>query len=205
MAVTSVPLPTHGDARRSGQLLAALVALPLAPSSQVALLKELRPEKLGAALEISSVDGFQVWAGAAGGGKGLARAATAEAVGHWRPQVLCKRCSTAARVFTTRFLPKASAPSCASHATCPCVWCGVTQGREKEAIIISMVRCNDAREVGFLSDRRRMNVAVTRARRHCAIVCDSETVSGDAFLARLVKYFEAHGEYASAAELLPGQ
>ncbi len=80
-----------------------------------------------------------------------------------------------------------------------------SQGREKEAIIISMVRSNDKREVGFLSDRRRMNVAVTRARRHCALVCDSETVaaSGDKFLARLVKYFEDHGEYISASELVP--
>ncbi|GLC34608.1 hypothetical protein PLESTM_000216800 [Pleodorina starrii] len=77
------------------------------------------------------------------------------------------------------------------------------QGREKEAIIISMVRSNDAGEVGFLSDRRRMNVAVTRARRHCAVVCDSETVSNDGFLKRLVEYFSAHGEYSSAAELVP--
>ena len=46
-----------------------------------------------------------------------------------------------------------------------------------------------------------MNVAVTRARRHCAVVCDSETVSKDEFLARLVAYMEAHGTYISAAEL----
>lgn len=50
---------------------------------------------------------------------------------------------------------------------------------------------------------RRMNVAVTRARRHCALVCDSETVAADAFLGRLVKYFEAHGDYISAGELVP--
>ena len=48
-----------------------------------------------------------------------------------------------------------------------------------------------------------MNVAVTRARRHCALICDSETVSGDEFLARLVQYFEQHGAYLSAAELVP--
>lgn len=76
------------------------------------------------------------------------------------------------------------------------------QGREKEAIIISMVRCNPTGEVGFLADKRRMNVAVTRARRHCALVCDSETVSNDPFLKGLVQYFEEHGEYASAAELV---
>ncbi len=46
-----------------------------------------------------------------------------------------------------------------------------------------------------------MNVAVTRARRHCALVCDSETVGRDAFLGRLLAHFEQHGEYLSTAEL----
>ncbi|XP_019053383.1 PREDICTED: DNA-binding protein SMUBP-2 isoform X2 [Nelumbo nucifera] len=74
------------------------------------------------------------------------------------------------------------------------------QGREKEAIIISMVRSNSKKEVGFLSDHRRMNVAVTRARRQCCLVCDTETVCGDGFLKRLIEYFEEHGEYLSASE-----
>ncbi|XP_057547846.1 uncharacterized protein LOC130826263 isoform X3 [Amaranthus tricolor] len=74
------------------------------------------------------------------------------------------------------------------------------QGREKEAIIISMVRSNSKKEVGFLSDRRRMNVAVTRARRQCCLICDTETVSSDQFLKRLIEYFEEHGEYLSASE-----
>lgn len=74
------------------------------------------------------------------------------------------------------------------------------QGREKEAIIISMVRSNDKREVGFLADSRRMNVAVTRARRHCALICDTETVGSDPFLKRLVEYFERNADYASAEE-----
>ncbi len=37
------------------------------------------------------------------------------------------------------------------------------QGREKEAVLISLVRSNPAGEIGFLSDARRMNVALTRA------------------------------------------
>lgn len=74
------------------------------------------------------------------------------------------------------------------------------QGREKEAIIISMVRSNDSREVGFLADNRRMNVAVTRARRQCCIVCDSDTVSHDPFLKRMLDYMEKNGELLSAME-----
>lgn len=76
------------------------------------------------------------------------------------------------------------------------------QGREKEVIIISAVRSNDTRQVGFLSDARRMNVAVTRARRQCALVCDSDTLQHDAFLATMLDHFQAHGVYRSAAELV---
>ena len=74
------------------------------------------------------------------------------------------------------------------------------QGREKEAIIISAVRSNTRGEVGFLYDSRRMNVAVTRARKHCCLIIDSDTSRSDTFLANLVEYFESHGDVASAAE-----
>lgn len=68
-------------------------------------------------------------------------------------------------------------------------------------VVLYLVVClSCAFQVGFLSDRRRMNVAVTRARRQCCLVCDTETVSHDSFLKRLVEYFEEHGEYLSASE-----
>jgi ATP-dependent RNA/DNA helicase IGHMBP2 len=77
------------------------------------------------------------------------------------------------------------------------------QGREKEAIVISAVRSNDAHTVGFLADARRMNVAVTRGRRHVALVGDSETLGGgDAFLKRMVAWFEENGAYDSADAVL---
>ncbi len=74
------------------------------------------------------------------------------------------------------------------------------QGREKEAVIISLVRSNAKGTVGFLSDHRRLNVAVTRARRHVALICDSATVSRDRFIEALLDHFQKHGEYRSAWE-----
>jgi predicted DNA helicase len=75
------------------------------------------------------------------------------------------------------------------------------QGREKEAIILSTVRSNESSTVGFLADPRRMNVAVTRARRHCSLVCDSETISNDKMLKGLVEYFMDNGEYTFAESM----
>uniref|UniRef100_A0A8D2DWY3 R3H domain-containing protein n=1 Tax=Sciurus vulgaris TaxID=55149 RepID=A0A8D2DWY3_SCIVU len=76
------------------------------------------------------------------------------------------------------------------------------QGREKEAVVLSFVRSNRKGEVGFLAEDRRINVAVTRARRHVAVVCDSRTVTSHAFLKSLVDHFTAHGEVRTAFEYL---
>ncbi|XP_064609271.1 DNA-binding protein SMUBP-2-like [Liolophura sinensis] len=74
------------------------------------------------------------------------------------------------------------------------------QGREKTAVIISMVRSNNTGEVGFLAERRRINVAITRAQRHLAVVCDTETVNHDEFLKSLTEYMCEFGEVRSAQE-----
>uniref|UniRef100_A0A8C5LCH1 DNA-binding protein SMUBP-2 n=1 Tax=Jaculus jaculus TaxID=51337 RepID=A0A8C5LCH1_JACJA len=76
------------------------------------------------------------------------------------------------------------------------------QGREKEAVILSFVRSNRKGEVGFLAEDRRINVAVTRARRHVAVICDSHTVNSHPFLKTLVDYFTEHGEVRTAFEYL---
>ncbi|KAJ7344288.1 hypothetical protein JRQ81_000238 [Phrynocephalus forsythii] len=76
------------------------------------------------------------------------------------------------------------------------------QGREKEAVVLSFVRSNRKGEVGFLAEDRRINVAITRARRHVAVICDSRTAGSHSFLRRLLDYMSEHGEVRTAFEYL---
>ena len=74
------------------------------------------------------------------------------------------------------------------------------QGREKEAVVISLVRSNPKGEIGFLGDVRRMNVAMTRARRKLLITGDSATLSTHPFFCRMIEYFEGLGAYRTVWE-----
>ncbi|MCC9640726.1 AAA domain-containing protein [Rhodopirellula sp. JC740] len=75
------------------------------------------------------------------------------------------------------------------------------QGREKEVVLITMTRCNPDGEIGFLSDRRRSNVALTRAKRKLIVVGDSATLCGHEFYSDLFGYFEEAGVYHSVFTL----
>lgn len=74
------------------------------------------------------------------------------------------------------------------------------QGREKEAVIVSLVRSNREGLIGFLEDVRRMNVALTRARRKLIVIGDSATITIHPFYQRMVTYFESVGAYHSVWE-----
>jgi superfamily I DNA and/or RNA helicase len=74
------------------------------------------------------------------------------------------------------------------------------QGREKEAVVLSLVRSNRENEIGFLADVRRMNVALTRARRKLLVIGDSATLSVHPFYQRLFTYFESLGAYHTVWE-----
>ncbi|HMC34693.1 MAG TPA: AAA domain-containing protein, partial [Myxococcales bacterium] len=72
------------------------------------------------------------------------------------------------------------------------------QGREKEAVVVSLVRSNPAGELGFVADIRRINVALTRARKKLIVVGDSATIARHPFHEGLVKYAERIGAWRSA-------
>lgn len=84
------------------------------------------------------------------------------------------------------------------------------QGREKEAVVLSLVRSNGKRETGFLKDVRRVNVAVTRARRHLCVVGDAETVGSErGFLRRWMEWLGDEGNggvvrYPDVGDVLGG-
>jgi ATP-dependent RNA/DNA helicase IGHMBP2 len=74
------------------------------------------------------------------------------------------------------------------------------QGREKDLVILSLVRSNVEGDLGFLNDIRRMNVAMTRARRKLLIIGDSSTLSNIPFYEDVLKYAESIEAYRSSWE-----
>jgi ATP-dependent RNA/DNA helicase IGHMBP2 len=72
------------------------------------------------------------------------------------------------------------------------------QGREKEAVIVDLVRSNERGDIGFLADVRRMNVALTRARRFLLVVGDSATLGEHPYYAAFVAAMDELGTHGSA-------
>lgn len=76
------------------------------------------------------------------------------------------------------------------------------QGQERDVVYISLVRSNEKAEIGFLRDYRRMNVAMTRARKQLVVIGDSATIGADPFYLAFLSYCEQHGTYRTAWEYL---
>jgi ATP-dependent RNA/DNA helicase IGHMBP2 len=72
------------------------------------------------------------------------------------------------------------------------------QGQERDVVYLSLVRSNAKNEIGFLSDYRRMNVAMTRARMLLVVVGDSATIGKNKFYEKFLDYCEKMGQYQTA-------
>mmetsp|Transcript_11431 Transcript_11431/g.21131 ORF Transcript_11431/g.21131 Transcript_11431/m.21131 type:complete len:1051 (-) Transcript_11431:482-3634(-) len=66
------------------------------------------------------------------------------------------------------------------------------QGREKEIILVSCVRSSETQGIGFLSDPRRLNVALTRARVGLVLLGNPRVLSKNPLWAALLLHFKEH-------------
>ncbi len=76
------------------------------------------------------------------------------------------------------------------------------QGQERDIVYISMARSNTDNSIGFLSEVRRMNVAMTRARKKLVVIGDSATLSQEPFYADFIHYAQERDAYQSAWEFM---
>ncbi|MCZ4243915.1 AAA domain-containing protein [Pedobacter punctiformis] len=76
------------------------------------------------------------------------------------------------------------------------------QGQERDVVYISLTRSNSDGVIGFLSDIRRMNVAMTRAKKKLVVIGDSSTLSKSGFYADFIQFAENLGTYHSAWEFI---
>lgn len=74
------------------------------------------------------------------------------------------------------------------------------QGQEKDIIYISLTRSNNTQQIGFLSDIRRMNVAMTRAKKKLIVIGDSATIGSHDFYKSFLDYVTSLGQYHSVWE-----
>ncbi|MCA1645129.1 MAG: AAA family ATPase, partial [Chloroflexi bacterium] len=75
------------------------------------------------------------------------------------------------------------------------------EGREKDIIVLSLVRANRRRDIGFLRLEQRLNVAVSRSRRLIIIVGDTSTLRAG-FFGHLVATAQAVGQIVPAPKLI---
>jgi ATP-dependent RNA/DNA helicase IGHMBP2 len=76
------------------------------------------------------------------------------------------------------------------------------QGQERDIIYISLTRSNTDRNIGFLADIRRMNVAMTRAKKKLVVIGDGVTLSRLPFYSNFISYAASKETYHSAWEFV---
>jgi ATP-dependent RNA/DNA helicase IGHMBP2 len=74
------------------------------------------------------------------------------------------------------------------------------QGREKEAVVVDLVRSNSSGTLGFVADVRRTNVALTRAKRFLVVIADGSTLGEHEYYRSLLVAAERDGAWESWAQ-----
>ena len=75
------------------------------------------------------------------------------------------------------------------------------EGREKDIIVLSLVRANRRRDIGFLRLEQRLNVAISRSRRLLIVVGDTSTLR-EGFFGHLIATAQAVGQIVPAPKLI---
>ena len=75
------------------------------------------------------------------------------------------------------------------------------QGREKDIIILSCVRSNAQRQLGFVADARRLNVAITRAKNAMWIIGSSQHLARNAIWKSLIEDARDRKRYIQDSEV----
>ena len=76
------------------------------------------------------------------------------------------------------------------------------QGQERDIVLISLTRSNTQGIIGFLSEEKRLNVAMTRAKYKLLLIGDSATLSRHVFFDKLIQHYQFENNYRSAFEFL---
>lgn len=69
----------------------------------------------------------------------------------------------------------------------------IAKGSQNCIVILTMVRCNDFKQLGFTKDLRRFTVAITRAKSLLIVVACTKTMKNDETLNSFIKHIESHG------------
>ncbi|VDO76414.1 unnamed protein product [Heligmosomoides polygyrus] len=73
------------------------------------------------------------------------------------------------------------------------------QGQEREVVVFSMVRHNPEKIIGFLQNERRLNVAITRAKRQFVLIGSARMMKKDRHLRSLLSTIQSCGKIFGTA------